>query len=259
MSGGAQLLAAVVSPMTPSRGYTLPELLIGLTISLAVLATALTVWHSGRRLWLGFVAQQQLQHNARRVFDVIDQQARLAGAATLLGVAGSPGLALSAAYDDASPALRASDGGKAGDSVSLGHWRKVDAADCLGNRSGSAALVLSQFQRSTSTVNDFACKDVNASGSTFQALAEGVEDFQVQFAEVSSDGLRVQWKTPSQVVRWSQVQAMAVCLRLVSSLRVAAYDAGIAGCSGERVGADGRVRRVARYSIMLRQHAGGTP
>lgn len=253
------LPCAVSSGVQPSHGFTLPELLIGLAVGLSVLATALTVWHNGRSLWLGFVAQQQLQHNARRVLEAIEQQARLAGAATLLGVAGSSGLTPSAPYDDTAPELRASDGGKAGDTLSLGHWHSVDAADCLGNRSSNASLVLSQFQRSATTPNDLACKDVRASGSTFQALAEGVEDLQVQLAEASVDGQRVQWKTPSQVSSWSRVQAIEVCLRLVSSLRVAALDAGIVGCSGERIAADGHVRRVVRRIVFLRQRVGVTP
>lgn len=243
----------------PWQGLTLLELLIGLAMGLGVLATALTVWHNGRSLWLGFVAQQQLQHNGQRVFDAIEQQARLAGAAALLGVAGSGGLSPSAPYDEASPEVRAADGGRAGDALSLGHWRSVDAADCLGNRSGSAALVLSQFQRSTTTVNDLACKDLRASGSSFQALAEGVEDLQVQLAEVSADGQRVQWKTPSQVSLWSQVQGIEVCVRLVSRVRVATHDPGLIGCSGERVSADGHVRRVLRRTVFLRQRVGTAP
>lgn len=245
--------------MSAPRGFTLTELLLGLAVGLAVLGTALTVWQHGRRLWLGFVAQQQLQHNARRVFDAVEQQARLAGAGTLLGVAGSSGLSPSAPYDEASPEIRASDGGRAGDTLGLGHWRSVDTADCLGNRSGSAALVLSQFQRSTTTANDFACKDLRASGSSFQALAEGVEDLQVQLAEASADGLRVQWKTPGQVSQWSRVQALEVCVRLVSSLRVAALDAGLIGCSGEPVSADGHLRRVRRRTVFLRQRLGALP
>ena len=244
------------------RGFTLPELLVGLAIGLAVLTTALTLWHSTRSLWLGFVAQQQLQHNARRAFDVIDQQAHLAGAATLLGVAGSTGLTPSAAYGDSDPEVRATDGAAAGDTLSLGHWRSVDPTDCQGNSgtSGtSAALVLSQFQRSTTTTHDFACKDARAIGSTFQALAEGAEDLQIQLAEVSADGLRVQWKTPSQVTQWSQVQAIEVCLRWVSRLPVAASDVGVIGCNGERIAGDGHVRQVMRRTIALRQRSGASP
>ena len=41
--------------------------------------------------------------------------------------------------------------------------------------------------------------------------------------------------------------------------RVAALDAGIVGCSGERIAADGHVRRVVRRIVFLRQRVGAMP
>ena len=211
------------------------ELLLGISLGLAVLGMALSVWQTSQQSRLAFAAQQNLQHNARLAFEAILAQAELVGATTL--------------------DLSATDHAKGGDSLVLGHSRSVDPLDCQGNRNGTAMMIRNQFQRSTSTVNDFACKDLLAAGSTYQALAEGIEDFQIELAEVTPDAQKLQWKTPSQVTQWDHVVAIEVCLRLVSPQRVIAANRTNLGCQGESVPADGHLRWVQRRMVQVRRHA----
>lgn len=232
-----------------SRGFSLLECLIGLALGMVVLRMGSSVWQTNQQAHASFTAQLNLQHNARVASEAIVTQAELAGSAQWVGAPQTGGvLAVSA------PDLSASDHARGGDSLVLSHWRSLDPADCLGNRNGTADTIRNQFQRSTTTPNDFACKDGLSLGGTYQALAEGVEDFQVTLAEVTADSQKLQWKTPAQVTQWDRVVALEVCLRLASPNRVSASRTASTGCQGETVPADGHVRWIARRMIQIGPH-----
>lgn len=236
------------------RGFTLLEWLMGMSLGLSVLGMALSFWQTSQQSGLALAAQHHLQHNTRVALQHIVSQSELVGSAQLIGVAGSIGVR---ALDDLASGMAldivATDVSKGGDTLVLAHWRSLDPTDCQGNSHGTATSVRQQFQRSTSTPNDFACKDLLASGSTYQSLAEGVEDFQVRFAEVSTDRQSLQWRTPSQVTQWGQVVAMEVCLRMVSPTRVSAARTSRVGCQGEALAVDGRLRQVVRRIVRVRR------
>ena len=236
-----------------AMGFTLPELLVGLGLGLTVLAMALSVWQTTHQAWLGLNAAMQLQDNARQALQAVVTQAELAESAQLVAVAAHAGF--DAIDDSAQPDVSATDRSKGGDLLVLSHWRSLDPTDCQGNTSGSQAWVRNQFQRSTSTPNDWACKDLLATGSTFQALAEGVEDMQVMFAEVNANGSGLQWKTPAQISAWTRVVALEICLRMVSATRLTAARNASVGCQGEPVPADDRLRWVVRRMVRLPAHA----
>ena len=179
-------------------GFSLMEMLVGISLGLVVLTMALSAWHTSQQAWQALVAQQNLQHNIRAALQALTTQAELSGAAVLMGVPNRTAV-VAVRHDLGQPAVWASDNAKGGDSLQLSHSRHLDSGDCQGNRNNMGDTIRSQFQRSSSTVNDFACKDVLAAGSTYQAIAEGVEDVQVRLAERSADGQRLQWKTPSDV------------------------------------------------------------
>jgi type II secretory pathway component PulJ len=242
------------------RGFTVLELLVAMSLGLVVVHVALSAWQTSQQSWLALVAQQNLQHNARAALEAMAQQAALTGANVLVGAGNSPAVALASSQSarpadlgTTLPAVFAMDNAHGGDSLRLGHWRDADASDCQGNRHGTDAWVQSQFQRSTSTPHDFACKDVRAPSSTYQALAEGVEDFQVRLAEVSGDGQRLRWQTPSAVIDWHQVVAIEVCLRVASPTLHAVAQTSTRGCSGEALPADGHLRRVVRRVMRVQQ------
>lgn len=241
------------------RGFTVLELLLGLSLGLTVLGLALSVWQTSQQSALALTAQQNLHHNARVAVEAILQQAELAGAAQLVRVPNSLGViaetdTTTTATDAGLLDVDAVDNPKGGDSLVLAHWRSLSDTDCQGNHNGSAASIRNQFQRSTSTTHDFACKDLLASGSTYQALAEGVEDMQIEVAEVTPDSQKLQWKTPSQVTQWARVVAIEVCLRMVSPARVTAARAFSLGCQDEAVPADGHLRLLVRRTVQVRRH-----
>lgn len=236
-------------------GATLLGLLMGMGLGGLVMGVALSVWQTAQQNGLALAAQQQLYHNARSVMQALLQQAELATAAQLVGVAGSIGVAWE--DDSTDPHVRATDALKGSDTLSLSHWRNLDDLDCQGNRNSTQPRIRNQFQRSTSTVNDFACKDTLLPGSTYQALAEGVVDFQVWLAEVSAEGQRLQWRTPSPDIDGQRVVAVAWCMQVISTTRVSVATMQRKGCADEPLPADGflhqrfhrlvRVRRVGAF------------
>jgi len=240
--------------MSAQRGLTLLEWLVGMSLGLSVLGLALSFWQTSQQTWLALSAQQQLQHNVREAMRGILQQAELVGSAQLLSASDHASVY---AVDDVqlggAPDLMATDMNKGGDTLILAHWRSLDPLDCQGNRHGTAASVRQQFQRSTSTPNDLACKDLLAAGSTYQSLAEGIEDLQIRLAEVNADGHSLQWRTPAQVTQWTHVVALEVCLRMVSPARVSAASGARTGCQGETILADGHLRQVVRRIVRVRR------
>jgi prepilin-type N-terminal cleavage/methylation domain-containing protein len=244
-----QLLAAVGSPVIQQEcaarrwkaaGFTLLECLVAMALGLGVVSMALTAWQSSQQTWQAVMAQQNLQHNARAALDAIARQADLTGGEDAHGVV-TP------------PKVFATDQPQGGDTLQLSHPRSVDASDCQGNRHGTQAWVQSQFQRSSTTPNDFACKDLLGPDSTFQALAEGVEDFQVMLAETSTDRQTLQWKTPSAVRDWANVVAVEVCLRLASPTLHGAATATVTGCQGEALKGDGHLQGVVRRVMRVQR------
>jgi prepilin-type N-terminal cleavage/methylation domain-containing protein len=223
-----------------AAGFTLLELLVAMALGLGVVSMALTAWQSSQQTWQAFMAQQNLQHNARAALDAIARQADLTGGEATFGVS-------------APTKVFATDQPQGGDTLQLSHPRSVDASDCQGNRHGTHAWVQSQFQRSASTANDFVCKDLLGPNSTYQALAEGVEDFQVMLAETDTDHATLQWKSPSAVSDWTQVLAVEVCVRLASPTVHGAATATVTGCNGEVIQGDGRVRLVVRRVMRVQR------
>lgn len=240
------------------RGFTLIECLVAMSLGLIVTHTALTTWQTSQQSWQALTAQQHLQHNARAALEAIAKQAELTSAGVLMRSADSSAVTVDTSWNPSPlntspPTVFATDNARGGDSLQLSHLRSVDASDCQGNQRGTNAWVHNQFQRSTSTVHDFACKDLHAAGSTYQALAEGIEDFQVQLAEVSADAHSLQWRTPSAVTNWQRVVAIEVCLRLASPTVHAAAPTNLRGCAGEALPADGHARRVMRRVMRVQQ------
>jgi hypothetical protein len=111
------------------------------------------------------------------------------------------------------------------------------------------------------TNKELSCKDLNLVGSTYQALAEGVEDFQLRYAQASPNTQTIQWKTADQVSDMAQVLAIEVCVRVASAAVVhnTQSNASEAGCQGEALPVDGRMRRVFKRVITLRNRAGVMP
>jgi hypothetical protein len=141
----------------------------------------------------------------------------------------------------------------------LSHWAGTDPFDCQGNSSATpSALISNSFKRSNN--KELTCKDTNVSGSSYQALAEGVEDLQTRFAQINPVLNTLQWVNASELFGPAQIVAIEVCLRVASSIRLGVTAKGALvptkGCNGETIAADGKLRRIFRQVMALRNRLG---
>lgn len=227
------------------KGYSLTELLIGLGLSSLVVTIALSVYQLCRQSWQTISATDALYQNAQVALRAIRRQADVDGAAYLLAAADNYAM-LSPPYPHANYPT---------EGLLLTHWAGADPSDCQGNSSDSpSAIVSNSFKRNTN--KELTCKDTNASGNSYQALAEGVEDLQTRFAQFNPVLNTLQWVHASALFGASQIVAIEVCLRLATTIRlgnaVKAAQSSTTGCNGESISADGKLRRVFRQVMALR-------
>lgn len=232
-----------------SRGYTLPELLIGLSLGLMVIAAATAAYGVSRQTWTTMAAIDAVHANARMALRKLREHTLMAGAA-YLDKSTSPSTKISAAYSVDLPDLQGANGGKTIEHVALGHWVNVYARDCQGNQPDGTQVIRNDFKLNTN--KELTCKDLTPTSSNYQALAEGVEDFQVRYAQANPVTQTLQWQTADQVSAMSQVLAIEICLRVASVNTVSSGSSASQGCEGETVAADNRLRRVFRRVITLR-------
>jgi type II secretory pathway pseudopilin PulG len=232
-----------------NKGYSLAELLVGLGLSSLVVAIALSVYQLCRQSWQAISATDALYQNAQVAFRAIRRQAELDGAAYLLATSDNH-VQLSTSYPSISNPT---------EGLVLSHWVGADPFDCQGNSSASpSALISNSFKRSSN--KELTCKDINASGSSYQALAEGVEDLQTRFAQINPVMNTLQWVNASALFGSAQIVAIEVCLRLATNIRIGVAVKGTlastTGCNGETIAADGKLRRVFRHVMALRNRLG---
>ena len=241
---------------TPSQGgYTLPELLIGMALSLLVIAAATAAYSTSKQTWNAMAAADAVHANARVALRNIKEQAQMAGGAFLKPASNNDGtftVDVSSNEDAGKAALAGVNGTKYVESLTLGHWHALDAIDCQGNTSSTHTSVRSDYKLNTN--KELSCKDLNLTNSTYQALAEGVEDFQVRYAEANVSAQTLQWKTANQVTDMTQVLAIEVCLRVasVNTVHNTKPNTSYSGCQGEALPSDGRVRRTFKRVMALR-------
>ena len=248
---------------TPSQsGYTLPELLIGMALSLLVIAAATAAYGTSKQTWNAMAAADAVHANARMALRNMREQAQMAGAAYLQTANNDDGqfaVDISASEDAGQAALAGINGSKNIESLTLGHWHALDAIDCQGNTGSTHTSVRNDYKLSTH--KELSCKDLNLTNSTYQALAEGVEDFQIRYAEANPSTQSIQWKTANQVSDMTQVLAIEVCLRVASinTVHNIKPSANFSGCQGEALPTDGRVRRTFKRVVALRNRDGVMP
>ncbi len=241
---------------TPSQGgYTLPELLIGMALSLLVIAAAASAYGTSKQTWNAMAAADAVHANARVAFRNIREQAQMTGGAFLKPASNNDGtftVDVSSNEDAAQAALAGVNGTKYVESLTLGHWHALDAIDCQGNTSSTHNIVRNDYKLNTN--KELSCKDINLTNSTYQALAEGVEDFQLRYAEANLNTQTIQWKTAIQVNDMTQVLAIEVCLRVASlnTVHNTKPNTSYSGCQGEALPSDGRVRRTFKRVMALR-------
>ena len=237
------------SKTSDSKGYSLSELLIGLGLSSIVVAIALSVYQLCRQSWLTISATDALYQNAQVAIRAIRREAELDGAAYLLQASDNHAK-LSTPY----PSM-----GNQSEGLVLSHWVGADPFDCQGNSSAStSAMISNSFKRSSN--KELTCKDTNAQGSSYQALAEGIEDLQTRFAQINPALNTLQWVNASALFGSAQIVAIEVCLRVATTTRLGVAVKGTltptTGCNGESVAADGKLRHVFRHVMALGNRLG---
>lgn len=164
------------------QGHTLPELLIGLTLGLLIVAAATSVYGVSQQTWIAMAEADALHTNARVALRNVREQAHMLGGA-YLEAAPNNTVRISPGEDAGQAALAGINGNKTIQSLTLGHWHALDAADCQGNTASTHSMVRNDYKLNTH--KELTCKDLNLANSTYQALAEGVEDFQVRYAQAN--------------------------------------------------------------------------
>ena len=236
-------------------GYTLPELLIGMALSLLIIAAASLAYGTSKQTWNAMAAADAVHANARVALRNIREQAQMAGGAFLKPASNNDGtfsVDVSSNEDAGQASLAGVNGTKYVESLTLGHWHALDAIDCQGNTGSTHTSVRNDYKLNTN--KELSCKDLNLTNSTYQALAEGVEDFQLRYAEANTSTRTIQWKTANQVTDMTQVLAIEVCLRVASinTVHNTKPNTIYSGCLDEALPSDGRVRRTFKRVIALR-------
>jgi hypothetical protein len=149
------------------------------------------------------------------------------------------------------------EGNTRSDAFALSHFGVLDGYDCQGNHVGKPTLIRDSYQ--VNSKQELTCKDTQSAGSTYQAIAEGVEDFQLLYAErtqsqISGGAAQWQWKNADQLVSTAQVMAIEICLRMVSTQLTNVPATELKGCQGESVLSDGKLRRVFRRVVAIRSN-----
>lgn len=242
-------------PTCRCTGISLVELMLGLTIGLGVLLAAGMLYQAQRQSWALMQAMHALHHNANAAFDHMQTSVQSAHAVILESTPlGNVMLGTLPAHD-----WGMTEGNTRSDGLALSHFSALDRDDCQGNHAESQTHIRDSYQINGKL--ELTCKDTLRTGSTYQAIAEGVEDFQLRFAErlpspTSGSAPSWQWKNADQINVNTQVRAIEICLRMVSTQatdeRVSVPARLVLGCQGEAVPDDGKLRRVFHRVLTLR-------
>lgn len=124
--------------------------------------------------------------------------------------------------------------------------QNLGVRDCLGNRPAvEFTNIDNEFFRSGT---DLMCRGASAAPNEAQAIADGVEDFQVWYGIQSLDASgnpQYLFYSADKVPNWSSIHAVRVCILLRGdSQGNPTPDLSLTGCNGQSISNDGRIRRV---------------
>ena len=238
------------------RGLSMADWLVGQALAAMVVLAALSAWGLAQQNHA--LAQEGMQHAQQMtwIWRTLGQHIRQAGAAQALQPSGG-GVALSRPV----VAWTATEGaGTGADSLTTWHLRRAEGRDCQGNTKGSNSTMQNRF--TVNTKSELTCLDASNPSASAQALAEGIEDLQLRYAQSTSDGnglTQLQWVPAQAGMTPSQILAVEVCIRRTGAPVSKAVPTAIQGCRGEGLPNDGRVRWVQRQVFAWRQAANPAP
>jgi type IV pilus assembly protein PilW len=239
------------------RGFSLIELMVGLTIGLLVVLAAI-----GSLVFTQVTSSvvddsARLQQKADAVFRNMGFHVAQAGAFNLAtapsAASSAPELAkvvFSANYTgfNTSPVgviynFHGLEGASnTPDTLRVSYEADSVSRDCLGYQP-SGTNVDNEF---TISGTDLMCK--GATGASAQSIADGVEDMQVLYGvQVGLPGAeQYQFYKASDIVDWTNIQAVQVCLQIVGDSKGNPQPSSfvLKGCRGQTLANDGYLRRI---------------
>ena len=231
-------------------GLSVADWLVGQALAAMVVLAAMGAWGFAQQNHT--LTQEGLQQAQQMswVWRTLGQHIRQAGAALASQTADGQ-IVLS----NPTPLWAAADGtGTLADSLTTAHLRSLEGRDCQGNTKGSNSSIRNRF--SVNTKSELTCLDEANPSASAQALAEGIEDLQLRFAQRTPDGnglTQLQWVAAQAGIAPNQVLAVEVCIRRTGAPVSKTAPTAIQGCRGESLPSDGRVRWVQRQVFAWRQ------
>ncbi|ABM38210.1 PilW family protein [Polaromonas naphthalenivorans] len=257
------------------RGFSLMELMVGLTIGLLVVVAALGSFLY-TQISSGVVGDSaRLQQEADNTFRILGFQIQQAGAINLGQSTTDPDRVIfSSAFTGFDPTTTGATAGQifsihglegasnAPDTLRVSYQDGNGTThDCLGNTlltSNTWNNARRNIRMDNQFTVDTAKKELNCAGATAagaQPIADGVEDFQVTYGvqTVAGGVLQYQFYTADLVPDWTNIQAVTVCLQFIGENRGNPQPGlVVTGCRGQTVTNDGLLRKVFRRTYSLR-------
>lgn len=267
-----------------SRGVTLIELLIGITVGLMVVAVAMVALLTSRGISGTVSEATAMQQQAAYAFRVISGQLRQGGSLELnLAPSIVPGADLNLAmapvafdppdptgtkaqFDRGTRTLTGS--GTTTPSFTVGYQNYMEAVtpaaapvtasllrDCLGRNSVTSgvadnAVLTSTFARDANT-NELVC--TGAGSNTSRAIIGNVTGMQVRYVAQTPGTTNLQYLSdPATVADWRNVYGVEVCLELSGTEQVSTQSATYTNCSGVATSYGNRLKMVFRNVFNIR-------
>lgn len=242
------------------RGFSLMELMVGITIGLLVViaATGSLVYTQITSTVVG--DSTRLQQKADAIFRNMGFQITQSSARNLTvpnaGEAATVVFSSAfAGFNGTGFSVQGSEGAiNAPDTLQISYQDDGVVHDCLGNRPDAASTLIKVDNQFSLSNGNLMCAGANAAAAA-QSIGDGVEDFQVTYGILTGTGSATafQFLNAGSVTNWGIIQAVSVCLQLTGdNVGNPQTNFTFTGCQGQIVNNDGRLRRLFRRTFALR-------
>ena len=265
-----------MKPIALQSGLSLIELMVGLTIGLFVVLGAVGSLVFTQATTTVLADTSRLQQKADAIFGNVGNHLLQAGAVNIEWNNGG------VKFSDTYTGLNTATTGLAGQMISIhgeegasnasdilrvsyqDNMLSTDTAaditqfgvrDCLGNRPAIPFVNIDNefFLQGT----DLMCRGASAAPNNAQAIADGVEDFQVwygiQSRNAGTNALEYFFYTKTDVPDWTSIHAVRICLQLRGdTLGNPTPSLALTSCNGQSITNDGRLRRIYTRTYGLR-------
>lgn len=257
------IFKSYASQQTSQQGFSLLELMVGLTIGLFILLGVTNVFMFISSTQRTLSESTALQQQGSLIMRIIGYSIRQAGGTYLTSGAGGK-FGFDTSYDGYNATgfnVQGTEGGAddpdtlqvSQQNAPLTVISKTDM-DCLGNKSTFANRIDNQYSLDTKT-QSLMC--LGSGKTSAQAIAIGVEDFQVRYG-IASLGVgntqELQYFNADKVPTWADLRAVEVCIVMnaIDTKNEAAGGSVIKGCDDKTIASDGKIRKIFTNTFFLR-------